>query len=220
MPMSKVYKHISKPLHSAPARQELGITPDEIITQATLRDLLLVGGLTKRMNTVMGSLIAEEELWTEAMDLAMSDNDQIAFRSSWAVEWAYSTNMERFDEFIPRFVEDFIRARNHSVNRVYSKMLCDMLRRGVVELTDEQAIQVAEKSFDLLVDPETATAIRAWTIELLWDLSGHADWIEENLTEIVRAMSEKPDCSAGEAAHARHYFKRLAKKSKNVQKER
>lgn len=209
-----VYKHISKPLHTGPARKELGLTPDEVITQDTLRDLLLVGGLTKKMNTLIGSLIVEEGLWMEAMDLAMSGDDRVAFRSSWSLEWAYSTNMERFNEFIPRFVDDFIRALNHSVNRVYTKMLCDMMRRGAVILTTKKAEQAAEKSFDLLVDPETPTAIRAWAIELLWDLSEPIDWIEEQLTELVRDMSEKPDCSAGEAAHARHYFKRLAKRDK------
>lgn len=211
--MASLYKHIRKPSggNSGSARRDLGLGPGEIVTSDTFRDLMLVCGLTKRMNVTLGSLVIEDGLWSMAMDLAMDGDDRVAFRSSWALEWAYSIAPERFGEFIPRFIDDFLRARNHSVNRVYSKMLCDMMRRGAVTLTDEQAGLVAQKSFDLLVNPRTATAIRAWQIELLWNISHQADWIEESLTEIVRAMSERPECSPGEAAHARHYFRRLAK---------
>lgn len=212
--MSRVYKHISRPEHSRPAREELGISPDEIIDVSMLRMLLHARGLTKKMNAVVGSLIAEEGLWEPALDLAMSDDAQTAFRASWALEWAYATNMDYFERFIPRFFEDYLSATNESVNRVYSKMVCDMMRRGALTLTDEQALAVAEKAFDLLVNPGTAVAVKVWQIELLSDLSGHIDWIEENLTEIVRAMSEKPDCTPAEAAHARHYFRELEKRTK------
>lgn len=208
--VKKVYKHISKAGHSLAARAELGLGNGEVITTQTLEDIILVGGLTKKMNVLLGSLIAEEELWTEAMDLAMSDRDQLAFRASWALEWAYSSNMERFAEFIPRFFGDYLKAMNHSVNRVYSKMLCDMIRRRAITLTDGEAEQVAVKCFDLLVNPETAVAIKVWQIELLSDLRSRFDWIEEELTAVVRAMSENPGCTPAEAAHARHYFKRLA----------
>ncbi len=190
----------------------MGISRDEIIDSSTLRTLLHAGGLTQKMNTVIGSLIAEEGLWNEALDLAMSDNGQTAFRASWALEWAYATNMDYFERFIPRFFTDYLAASNESVNRVYSKMACDMMRRGVLRLDDEQALMVAEKAFDLLVNPDTAVAVKVWQIELLSDLSCRIDWIEENLTEIVRIMSEKPDCTPAEAAHARHYFRRLAKR--------
>lgn len=212
--MAKVYKHVSKPEHSCPARKELGIAADETIDAETLRDLLHAGGLTQKMNTVVGSLISEEDLWEAALDLAISDNAQTAFRASWALEWAYATNHDYFERFIPRFFTDYLNAMNESVNRVYSKMVCDMTRRGALTLTDGQALMVAEKAFDLLVNPETAVAVKVWQIELLSDLSGRIDWIEENLTEIVRAMSEKPDCTPAEAAHARHYFRELEKRTK------
>lgn len=198
-----------------PAREELGLHPGEAITAGTLAGLLIAGGLTKKMNTVIGSLIAEEGLWTEAMDLAMSGDDKLAFRASWGLEWAYSTNTESFGGFIPRFVEDLLRTRNHSVNRVYSKMLCDMMRRGALRPDTAQAEKIAEKAFDLLISPDTPTAVRAWQVELLADLRGTLDWVEENLTAIVRDMSEKPDCSPGEAAQARHYFRMLEKEKKN-----
>jgi len=210
--MSKVYKHISKPEHARPAREEIGIGAEETIYAATLHSLLRAGGLTQKMNTVIGSLIVEEDLWEAALDLAMSSDHKTAFRASWALEWAYAMNMDYFERFIPRFFRDYLSATNESVNRVYSKMVCDMTRRGVLGLSDDEALRVTEKAFDLLVNPETAVAVKVWQIELLSDLSGRIDWIEENLTEIVRAMSEKPDCTPAEAAHARHYFRRLEKR--------
>lgn len=212
--MAKIYKHISKPLHSRPAREELGIAPGEAITAAILESTVLTSGLTKRMNTLVGSLIEEEGLWDIALEMAMSDNDQTAFRVSWGLEWAYNLRPVEIEGRFDIFLRYFLAASNPSVLRVYSKMLCDMMRRGTAVLSDAEAAQVAEKSFDLLINPDTAVAIKGWQIELLTDLIPRIDWIEENLTEVVRQISEDPECTPGMAAGARHYFRRIAKMRK------
>ncbi len=212
--MAKVYKHFARPEHSAPARELFGIQPGIKVTREDLEKAILSGGLTRKMNTLAGSLIAEENLWDEAMDLSRSADGRTAFRASWGLEWAYCLAPEEIESRWNRFLDDFLASNSESVHRVYSKMICDIMRREAATLSDGQAARLAEKCFDLLIDPDTAVAVKVWQIELLHDLSPRIGWIEENLTETVRTMSESPDCTPAIAAHARHYFRRLAKKAR------
>ncbi len=215
--MRKVYKHISKPEHSSAPREAFGIGRGEEITVERLEEAL-AGRFARKMNATAGSLIVEENLWDEAMALARrgsngggnrNGGDKIAFRASWALEWAYNMAPEQIEARWARFFEDFLSSRNDSVHRVYSKMVCDMMRRGTVALSDDDAERLAEKCFDLLISADTAVAVKVWQIEILSDLAARIDWVGETLTETVRTMSESPDCLPAMAAHARHYFKKL-----------
>lgn len=207
--MSKVYKYISRRESELPAREELGLSSGDRIVKETFRDLMLVRGLTKNMNSILGSLIVEERLWDVALELARSREPQVAFRSSWALEWAYTVESGEIERRFGIFFNDFLSSENESVQRVYSKMLCDMLRRGAVTLSDEEAVSVAERSFALLTCADTPVAVLVWQIELLYDLVPRLDWIEENLTAVVRRMSESPDCPPSIAASARRYLRRI-----------
>lgn len=209
--MKKIYKQVSQRDELGSVREAVELTPEESVTIEVLKDLLLAGGLTKRMNRMFGTLIQEEGLWEEALALARSDDPRVAFRASWALEWAYTIQPEEIERRFQPFLQDFLTSHNESVQRVYSKMLCDMTRRGSIVLSDEQAVALAEKSFDLLTDPDRAVAVRVWQIELLFDLIPCLGWVEENLTAVVRGLSEHPDCTPAIAAHARSYLRRIAK---------
>lgn len=215
MLMAKIYKHISAPAHSVPAKEALGIAPDAAITEGLLESIMHERGLTGKMNTKVGSLIVEENLWDVAMSLSRSDNNQTAFRASWGLEWAYCIDPKEIESRSEQFFEDLMASGNQSVHRVYSKMLCDMTRRGTFVLTDSQAGRLAERCFDLLIGAETPVAVKVWQIELLSDLMERIGWIEEQLTPTIRAISEDSECTPGMAACARHYFARLAKRKKS-----
>lgn len=205
--MKGIYKRTERPAVRS-AREELGLSPQERIDKETLRGILSAGGLTKQTNRTLGRLIAEEKLWDEAMALARSGEAQVAFRSAWALEWAYTMDARPVEVRFRRFFEDFLRSGNTSVQRIYSKMLCDMVRRGAVATDDLQAEELAGKCFDLLTDEKTLVAVKIWQIELLDDLRSRIGWIEENLTEMVRSLSENPECRPAMAAHARRYLRR------------
>ena len=130
--MKGIYKRTEYPTAARSAREELGPPPQERIDKETLQGILSAGGLTKQTNRMLGRLIAEEKLWDEAMELARSDEAQVAFRSAWALEWAYTMDAHPIEARFRRFFEDFLRSDNTSVQRIYSKMLCDMVRRGAV----------------------------------------------------------------------------------------
>lgn len=210
--MSKVYKRILTNELTVNAREATGLSPLDTVTCETLRDLLFSRGLTKKMNVIIGTLIAEENLWEEAIILSRDNNPKIAFRASWALEWAYTMNSEQIERRFEELLNDFSQTDNESVQRVYSKMLCDMIRRRVIYLSDEKAAAIAETCFDLLTNRQTPVAVKVWQIELLADLSQRIEWIEENLTDIVRDMSENSECTPAIAASARRFLKLRNKK--------
>lgn len=210
--MPKVYKHTSCWEYNTTARELLGLSIEDSITTDTFRDLLLANGLTKSMNRVIGQLILEENLWDDALQLSRSGEPQVAFRASWALEWAYIADNSQIEARADTFIEDLLDSSNQSVQRVYSKMVCDMLRRGSVVLTDNKATDIVDKCFSLLTDDNTPVAVKVWQIELLCDFTTRFDWIEENLTAIVRNLSEHPDCSPAMAAHSRRYLQKIARK--------
>ena len=153
--MKGIYKRTEYPTAARSAREELGPPPQERIDKETLQGILSAGGLTKQTNRMLGRLIAEEKLWDEAMELARSDEAQVAFRSAWALEWAYTMDAHPIEARFRRFFEDFLRSDNTSVQRIYSKMLCDMVRRGDVSTDAQHAEELAGKCFDLLTDEKT-----------------------------------------------------------------
>ena len=153
--MKGIYKRTEYPTAARSAREELGPPPQERIDKEMLQGILSAGGLTKQTNRMLGRLIAEEKLWDEAMELARSDEAQVAFRSAWALEWAYTMDAHPIEARFRRFFEDFLRSDNTSVQRIYSKMLCDMVRRGAVATDALQAEELAGKCFDLLTDEKT-----------------------------------------------------------------
>ena len=139
---------------------------------------------------------------------------RIAFRASWALEWAYTLDPRPVEERFPGFLEDLLRSDHASVQRIYSKMLCDMMRRGAVAPDDAQAAALAGKCGELLLSQTAPVAVRVWQIELLDDLRGRIGWVEENLTDIVREVSERPDCPPAMATCARRYLQRANTRNK------
>lgn len=116
--MKGIYKRTEYPTAARSAREELGPPPQERIDKEMLQGILSAGGLTKQTNRMLGRLIAEEKLWDEAMELARSDEAQVAFRSAWALEWAYTMDAHpieaRFRRFSRIFCVPTIRAYNAS----------------------------------------------------------------------------------------------------------
>lgn len=176
---------------------------------------LFIGGLLSEfeggMNERFGRMLTDNAMWDFALDLAFHEDPRVAFRASWALEWAYFNDRVAFRPYLGHFVDNFLRASNPSVHRHYTKMLWDMLHRGVLELDDAQAGQVAEKAFDLLIDPKTRVAVMVWCMEILYDLSPRLDWIEEPLRDTVRRIMEN-EPSQGIANRGSKLLKRMDKR--------
>ncbi len=167
----------------------------------------LQGEFGPGMDERFGSRISEEGLWPEALTLAFHKDGRVAFRASWALEWAYFNHKEAFVPYIPAFYENYLKIDNPSAHRHYTKMLCDMLRRGLFVPDAAQAGRIAEKTFDLLIGAETKSAVRVWAAEILYELSPRLDWVGEHLGEVLRQQME----TIPTPAIVNHYGKLLSR---------
>ena len=168
----------------------------------------LSGEITGDMNSMFGRQIGPQGMWDFALDLAFHDDPKVAFRGSWALEWAYFNDRDAFRPHTAHFVENYLRAANPSVHRHYAKMLWDMQRRGVLTLDDARAESVAEKTFDLLINPKTKVAVKVWCMEILYDLSPRLPWVGEQLEDVVRQILQS-EPSRGVANRAGKLLKRM-----------
>ncbi len=195
---------------------EVNGTVTEAQIERWVDELFLGGG----MKAMVGYIILKYGVWEEAMNVASRQQDsgsKTAFRSVWALEWAYEYASESDipEWFFDRVADDFCASANGSVQRIYAKMLCDMMRFGGARPTGEQTERLAEKCFGLVIEPLTKTAAIFWCLEILTELAPRVEWVAEELPETVRRISETPDCSPGMKVATREILKRL-KQVKNT----
>ncbi len=198
-------------------------------------DLFPGGG----MKAMVGYIILKYGAWEQAMDAAQSGASTTTFRAAWAMEWAYeqAESGDVPEWFFDRVTGDFCASGNGSLQRIYAKMICDMMRfgdgrnvsstearrsaagrRGKVEgdnadcgtrPTGGQAESLAEKCFDLVIAPGTKTALKFWCLEIICELSPRLDWVAEELPATLLRISEAPDCTPGLRVATREILKRL-----------
>lgn len=173
----------------------------------------LGGALGPRMGEFYGGLIVKHGLWEAAIGLASHPDPKIAFRSSWALEKAYASHKKYFaDNFSGTFIGQYLKSGNGSVDRSYSKILCDMLRRKLIEPGTETLDKIAVKAFDLLIGPDTKVAVKVWAMEILFDLAGRFAWIDEHLEDVVRGELGKESSTPAMSNHGRKLLRRIGER--------
>lgn len=153
------------------------------------------------MKETFGRVIVRNNWHDFAIGLSLHEDHRTAFRGSWALEWAYYNDKNAFRPHTRKFLDHFLKTDDPSVHRIYTKMLLDMYHHGVVVLSGDQAEAVAEKTFGLLIEADTRSAVKAWCMEILFELSPRLDWVEEPLREVVcRIMEDDPSKSMAKSA--------------------
>ena len=145
----------------------------------------LKGNFTKGFAGRYGKLIAENDLFGFALNLGLDRDPAVAFHASYALERAFFIAPEAFGRHIGHFVRNYLAIVNPSACRHYSKMMAWLLDRRRIELTDSQRQQVAEATFDRLIDPSVRPAVKVWSMEILDSLSAELPWVEEQLYDTI-----------------------------------
>lgn len=171
-----------------------------------LREAMLSGDLTKASVRRWGERIAVEKLWTEALQIAQEAEPKAAFRAAWALEHAWGVCPEGIVGCWERLLEVLLASPNVSVQRIFSKMVYELLRQHTVTFTDDEAEALVACCFDRLTDPATPSGVAVWQIRLLDLLAERIGWVGEELDAIVRRMSEAPDCTPAIASCTRRYL--------------
>lgn len=186
------------------AIQEVENLSPELFTEA------LAGDLGPSMGKLYGQLIVRHNLWETAIRLSQHADPKIAFRSSWALANAYEKNRAYFaGDFSHEFLETYLESTNGSVQRSFSKILCDMLRRKLISPDIETQEKIAEKTFGLLIDTETKVAVKVWAMEILFDMAPEFDWVNEYLEDVIRTELQRECPAPAMISHGKKVLRRL-----------
>lgn len=129
----------------------------------------------------------------DLIHLTLVPEREIAFRASWILENLILCDPVRFINDLDYVIMQFFRIRNKSCQRHYSKILMHLTGPGVAKkikhkLSETDMEPVAEHCFDLLIDPKTPVAVKAFCTQILFNLRLRYPWITELLTDQIKMM--------------------------------
>ena len=132
----------------------------------------------------------------ELIDLTFHKNEQIAFRSAWILENIYTKHQDRFLPQAAYFLQKYPLQNNLSCRRHYSKVLALMSHKRANPVLQEilyqqDTQQLAEKTFEWLIDEKVPVAIKSHCLNILANLSDKHSWIKEELLQTMDFLVDK-----------------------------
>lgn len=153
----------------------------------------LIGGHYEESMADDGAdLLLEQELFPEAMNLALGAKTNVPFRASYALERAFLKAPERFAPYYDRFVRDFRTVTHHSVWRHYGKIMALLLKKKKLGFDEDTARQIAETALVRLVDESVPVGARVWSLDILYYLRGRVGWIDAELPAVIDDLKTAP----------------------------
>lgn len=154
------------------------------MTSEQLRKILSVRA-TSRFGERIGRLIAREGLLAETIDLGTDPDPRIAFRASYALEYAFAADPKRMEPHLSAFVDRYAEVSCHGAQRHFSKILALLLRQKSRRLDDRRLDRTIEVTFDRMIDRSVPVAVKVWAMEILARLADERPWIGEQLGDTI-----------------------------------
>jgi hypothetical protein len=127
---------------------------------------------------------------SELIELTFYPQKEVAFRAAWILEHLALGNPDDFKPYIIEFLDRYPQQMNQSCRRHFAKIMAaltdskDLSHMWVPE--KHNLDNVAEKTFEWLIDPKTPVAVKVYCMEVLFNLHLHVPWIKEELeAEII-----------------------------------
>lgn len=145
---------------------------------------------------IYGPLVHGNSLHGCCMEFVFDTDHNVAFHAAYALEATYEMDRESFARaYGRRFVADFPRVTDPSVQRHYAKIMSDLLQRRLVAPAGREVDDIIEKSFDMLISETAKPAVKVWAMEVLYLMSDRRDWVAGALYETIQDITA--DCGAG-----------------------
>jgi hypothetical protein len=129
----------------------------------------------------------------DLIEITFFKEREIAFRAAWILENLILTYPLRFVNDIEYILSLFPKVKNKSCQRHYTKIIMyltgpriDKQIKQKIDSVDMEAI--IECCFDLLIEPKTPVAVKAFASEILFNLRCRYIWISEVLAEQLKIM--------------------------------
>jgi 8-oxo-dGTP diphosphatase len=151
------------------------------------------------------SAIENPAIFDKLLDYSFSDDDKLAFRSSWTLTKVCDKYPELIYPHLDRIIGALVNLENESAMR-------SLLR--IISLSDMERISVrnhgilADHCFSLLKSGFSAIAIKAYSMEILYRLSLKYPELRNELAATISML--QPEGSAGIVSRGRQILKKLA----------
>lgn len=158
---------------------------------------LLVKSISKNRVVSITCLINHDQINIfDLINLTFHKNEQIAFRSAWILENIYTKHQDRFLPHAAYFLQKYPLQNNLSCRRHYSKILALMSHKKANPLLQkilyqQDTQQLAEKTFEWLIDENVPVAIKSFCLNILANLSPKHGWIKEELLQTIDYLIDK-----------------------------
>jgi hypothetical protein len=125
----------------------------------------------------------------DVLQLCFHQNQQIAFRAAWLLEYAETEAPYVFKQLVRHFLELYKIVDNASVQRHFSKIGMRLVHRNwkdFYQLTAEDLSALLEPSFDWLINPKVPVAVKCNCLDIIYALSDEQDWTLEELKVVLQ----------------------------------
>lgn len=149
-----------------------------------------------KVNDLVNIAVKEDFSIKELIALTFHKDEQIAFRAAWILENIYTKQQDRFLPHVAYFLQKYPLQNNLSCRRHYSKILALMSHKGAKPalqevLYQQDTHQLAEKTFEWLIDEKVPVAIKSFCLNILANLSSKHTWIKEELLQTIDYLIDK-----------------------------
>lgn len=125
------------------------------------------------------------------MDIALDTNNENHYKACWTLELVIEHNINWLSDYLDPFCNTLSSFSHVGAIRSISKICMfaakhhlKNLKKSTSFLTEKQAQQIIEASFDWLIN-DTKVASKAYAMRALFEFGKHYDWIYPELHEIL-----------------------------------
>lgn len=125
----------------------------------------------------------------DLISLCRHQDQQIAFRASWVLEFFAHDKPELFINHLPDFLVLYPKILNQSVQRCFTKILMLLTAKKFLVAHSISPVifdECLSASFDWLINPKTPVAVQANALDVIFQLSPYHDWVLEELKVILQ----------------------------------
>jgi hypothetical protein len=158
----------------------------------------------KEVEWVANSAFENRVIFLKLLEYSYSTDRKLAFRASWTLTKVCDMYPEIISPHLPEIVEALPRLDNESVIRSFLRILSFAQPSGIPE--KHRGI-LADYCFAALSSPETAIAVKAYSMEILYRLSLIYPQLANELAVSVRLLME--DGSAGIVSRGNAILKKI-----------
>ncbi|WP_196895945.1 adenylosuccinate lyase [Aureivirga marina] len=162
-------------------------------------------------NQAAEEIMSQPKLFSSLISLVYENHKKYSKKAAWSLEWISKERLDFVYENIDLFLEKIQEPKEDSIVRPLAKV-CELLafdyykKKGKTELKEEQIEKIVEACFDWLIS-DRKVAVEAYSMQTLFIFRKKADWIEEELVNILE--KNMPTGSAGYKARGRRILEQI-----------